>query len=61
MKMNEYLAKYKLLDVDDIANTYASLNINRKRQWAFGKDNMKDIARSCRSSRRYRSNPDSDW
>lgn len=51
-KIKEYRAKYKELDVDSIAEEFATSDDETKKEWATYTNNMKSITKTCRVQRR---------
>lgn len=51
-KIKEYRTKYKELDVDSIAEEFATSDDETKKEWATYTNNMKSITKTCRIQRR---------
>jgi hypothetical protein len=51
-KISEYQKKYPTLNVDSIAEQFASLDDQTKKEWATYTNNMKAIVSTCRVQRR---------
>lgn len=51
-KITEYQKKHPNLDVDSIAEQFASCNDETKKEWAMYTNNMKAIVQICRMQRR---------
>ena len=62
IKVREYRAKYKGLDVESIATEFSTLSsIRQKQEWSNPYvDNMQSITKTCRIQRRIHVNGDND-
>ena len=59
-KIKEYRAKYKGLDVDSIAEEFATGGAEVQKEWATYTNNMRAIASTCRVQRRIKNGIDWD-
>jgi hypothetical protein len=57
-KIKEYRAKYKGIDVNSIAEQFASNDDEGKKEWALEYNNMQSIVKICRLHRRIQSESD---
>ena len=54
VKFRAYRNKYKMVDLDSVAEEFSSLPPDEKREWAMRNNNEQSIVKTCRVQRRMR-------
>lgn len=54
VKFRAYRNKYKMVDLDSVAEEFSSLPPDQKKEWAMRNNNEKSIVKTCRVQRRIR-------